>query len=174
MLLESGMSQPYLAKVSGVSVSSINRLIYPGLYSRRVLPRVANALMAVQAVPAPSVLVSGIPAQRRIHALACMGWTHSHIAARSGVSESVIQALSSGRRQRVTRQTHEKIAGVYEEISMTFGPERRSRLLATRKRWIPPLGWDDIDDLNEKPTWYRTVHFSVKNYWKKIEESKGS
>lgn len=167
LLLGSGMSQSFLAKVSGVSISSINRMVYPHMFSNRVLPRIANALLSVEPLPSPTTLVDATPSRRRIQALGCMGWPHEALRDKSGVSFSVIQALCSGRRKQVQRYTHEKLAAVYEEICMLDGCNARAKQYAIRKRWIPPLGWDDIDDLNEKPNWGSTVHNSIKGRKKK-------
>lgn len=104
--------------------------------------------------------VPAIGAQRRIQALMTLGWHSTDIAEAVGWAHRnhVLRVLKgqSGRPCTwVERKTHDRIAEVYERLSMTF-PERtpvraRTATIARRKGWLPPLAWDDIDDATETP-----------------------
>ena len=54
---------------------------------------------------------------------------------------------------RVQRRTAEKVARLYDELSMVAGPSTRATTEAKRKGWAPPLAWDeeDLDDPAAKP-----------------------
>lgn len=160
-LIRSGMSQPDIAKQAGVSRSTINRLVYPHMGLQRILKRNATRILAVQPKPTDTNKVNAEPARRRIKALACMGWRQEIIAKQAGVSASLVNAVASGRRKRITQKGDQRIKEVYERLSMVHGPNARTAKHAMKHHWIPPLGWDDIDDLEERPRWWDTVHWSV-------------
>lgn len=85
--------------------------------------------------------VPAIGAQRRIQALAAIGW---HQGALPGVSlSSVSTAL---RRDRITADLHRRIAAAYDQLAMTLGPGRP-------RPYPPPLAWDDdaLDDPAGQP-----------------------
>lgn len=99
-------------------------------------------------------LVSSIGVRRRCQALQRLGWSLSQIAERAGWDSP--QALQYAKRnQSIIKRTHERVAAVYEELSMTIPPfssgSVRARNRAIRLGYAPPLAWDDIDDPNEHP-----------------------
>lgn len=98
--------------------------------------------------------------QRRVMALMALGWTTQDIANAAGMSHraKVSQILhgQKGRPARwITRTTEAKITAAYELLSMRIPPHTRARArtrtIATRRGYHPPLAWDDIDDPNEQP-----------------------
>lgn len=160
-LIRSGMSQPDIARQAAVSLSTINRIVYPHMGLQRVLKRTAARILAIQPRPTDTKTVDAEPARRRLKALACMGWRQEVIADQAGVSIALVNAVTAGRRNRITNNCDQRIRAVYERLSMVHGPHARSAKHALRQRWIPPLGWDDIDDLEERPRWRETVHSSL-------------
>lgn len=84
-------------------------------------------------------LVPRIGAQRRIRALAALGWTADHVTPGSNLARNV---LYTGRVQ-TTAGAHRTIAEAFERLCMTPGPSRSARL---RSDGITPIMWDDIDD----------------------------
>lgn len=97
----------------------------------------------------PGTFTSSIGTRRRIRALARLGWPAHEVAARSGMTES--QVLRAGRKDRIRRETAEKIRVAYDEMSMRLGPNRHLSLWAAARGYAPPLAWDDIDDPDEVP-----------------------
>jgi hypothetical protein len=95
--------------------------------------------------------VSSVGTQRRLRALMALGWTSATISARCGwtTPQAVTELLTS--RKFVFLTTHQTIARVYDELSMTLGPSEKNRREARRKGWPPPLAWDNIDDHDETP-----------------------
>lgn len=103
-----------------------------------------------------TVLIIG--SRRRIEALQALGWSAEALSLRLGYSRAWLHAtLHANRGGRISRRNAEKIANLYDDLSMTLPPEThctgRQRDLARRNGYAPPLSWDDdtIDDPTAKP-----------------------
>lgn len=84
---------------------------------------------------------------RRLQALAAIGWSLDALTPHLGCSVGALQSRRMARWPTVTRASAERVARVYDELSMTAGPSSRTRDVAARNGWVPPLAWDDdIDD----------------------------
>lgn len=96
-------------------------------------------------------LIDALGTQRRIQALAALGWSTRRVAEAAGWSShaTVRNMLHAN---QVRRANAEKIAEVYERLCMTVGPSAAVRRRAVENGWPPPLAWDDIDDPNEQPS----------------------
>ena len=89
--------------------------------------------------------------QRRLRALAAIGWSWASLAAECGMDERSLQRLAGAERPTVQAKTHDRIAGLYERLSMTVGPNDAARMYAQRQGWPAPLAWDEIDDPGAQP-----------------------
>lgn len=91
-------------------------------------------------------------ALRRLHALRALGWPTRELAARIGVDERNIARWPH--RRTISRQLHQAICRVYDDLADTPGPDERARRHAARQGWLPPLWWDDdtIDDPTYTPS----------------------
>ena len=92
--------------------------------------------------------------QRRIQALMAMGWTSQDIADAAGLCHRAkVTSILNGQKGRpavwVTQSTRDRIAAVYDTLSMRLPDmtrgRQRTRTIAARKGYAPPLAWDDID-----------------------------
>ena len=93
--------------------------------------------------------VPALGTQRRIRALQALGWPIETIAAEAGwVHGNSVTSIFQF--ESIQRRTRDRIANVYERLSATPGPSSRTRILATRKGYAPPLAWDCIDT-DEEP-----------------------
>lgn len=90
-------------------------------------------------------LTPSLGAQRRLRALAALGWSWHACAEQVGMEKRFVQRLAAGDRATVHPATHDRIAALYERLSMTVGPSPRTRAYAQRHGWLPPLAWDDAD-----------------------------
>jgi transcriptional regulator with XRE-family HTH domain len=90
-----------------------------------------------------STLIPSLGTQRRIRALQAMGWTMNDIASRAGVTSRRVEQWL--RHDQIHYTTAEKVAAVYEALSMTLGPSNMARVRARNRGYLPPLAWDDID-----------------------------
>lgn len=88
---------------------------------------------------------------RRIRALMALGWRYSDIDEAAGQRTSWTHNLTN--QKQVHLDTADRVARIYDELSMTPGPSNRLRALALKYGWHPPLAWDDatIDDPDEQP-----------------------
>lgn len=158
-LVEGGMTQPHIAALAGVSISTVNRMLYPGLGAKRIRKDSEKRLLAVKIDPSPNDAVDAIPAQRRVRALMAIGWTQQQLSKRSGISTALLNRVASGRKKMIRRYSEEKIVALFDEIGMIPGPSERIRQYAMDRKWLPPLAWDDIDDLKERPRWHGNVAY---------------
>lgn len=98
--------------------------------------------------------VPALGARRRLQALQARGWSRQRIAEAAGwTSTGALNYLM--RSDTITRNTHDRLAEVYERLAMQDPPDemaaRRARTWARRHGYVPPLAWDDIDR-DERPT----------------------
>lgn len=100
--------------------------------------------------------------ERRVQALVALGWTYGSIGEPMGVTAGAVYRMATRYSPTVFRSTAEKVAAVYEQMSMTLPPtetrqQKRdasyARTVARKRGWVVPLAWDDdtIDDPEAKP-----------------------
>lgn len=155
---ELGISAAQVAALAGVHRSVINGLLYGrGLGttpSKRVRPATAAAILAVEAtaddLPARA-LVDGTGTRRRLQALTACGWPLGVLAARLELTRSHMAELTSGTGQ-VRAGTARAVRGLYAKLWDQPPPEgdrwqraaaKRTRTLARKHGWAPPMAWDD-------------------------------
>lgn len=104
--------------------------------------------------------IPAVGAQRRIQALMALGWTSSDIAtAAEWNNRNDVLRILNGQKGKPTkwveRTTHNTICRVFEQLAMHFpapaAHRARTRAMALRKGYAPPLAWDNIDDPREIP-----------------------
>lgn len=121
----------------------------------KVTPRTMQRVLSVTAPPVQrrNGYVDATAARRRLQALAVLGWSTRAIAGRLGnLDAQTYQFIQSGRNRTIRRRTDDAIAQLYDELWQTMGPSARTRTLAVRKGWVPPLAWDDDDIANPEAT----------------------
>lgn len=113
----------------------------------------------VRVIQGGSLKVPALGTQRRIQALRSLGYSLLEIAAEGGWGTEHAAFQYTLRAETITRKTADRIAAVYDRLSMTpaTGPKaNRLRILASKKGWVGPLAWDDIDnDLHPAPAYKR-------------------
>lgn len=156
VLRAAGVGRREIARRSGVGVTVVNRLagVDRNKPAARVRPETLAAILSVTIDDrAPGSVLDATGTRRRLQALVAIGWTQTELANRTGILLSTVNALANGRWGKVQHATHLQVCRVFEELSGTPGPSTRSRLMATRRAWAPPLAWDDdtIDDPTADP-----------------------
>lgn len=178
-LRDYGIGLKRVSELSGVSNGSLTKIVY-GSYApaegphkgckgagkllrgpaRRVLRKTAEAIYAVEAVPAN--LNPGNPDRERtpaarthLRALVALGWSMSQLADQLGVTHrGNFNRVVTGD-QPMRRATVDQAEALFAQLCMTLPPEtnQRERIAATRSRryarehgWLPPLALDDLDD----------------------------
>jgi hypothetical protein len=81
--------------------------------------------------------------QRRLRALAAIGWPVKELAPMLGTSPRQVDHYRCGRKPRIHRDAAKRIADLYERLSATPGPSELSRTRAEKAGWAPPHAWDD-------------------------------
>lgn len=98
-----------------------------------------------------SLMVPALGTRRRLRALMALGWTMPALDAHLG--ERVTANLLAGRGEVVHLGRARLVAQVYERLCMSV-PDgwvaERTRRMAHRRGWRPPLWWDDIDDPRDR------------------------
>lgn len=162
-----GMSAAAISAASGVALSIISPLAWPAAKRARtwLLPATSDAILAVTADQAPDwALIPSIGTIRRIEALQCMGWSQAEIGRRMGgvtaqaISQTKRSATIAAGRARAFRE-------LYDELSMTPGPDAKTRAWAAKKGYAPPLAWDDIDDPDSTPDVGEPAHGADLDEW---------
>lgn len=95
--------------------------------------------------------VDKLGAVRRLQALMAIGWPRRELAAQAGYQGDAFALILNGRRTRLTLSTNDRIAELFDRLSMTPGPSSPGRVRAAKKGWPPPLAWLNIDDPDEQP-----------------------
>lgn len=100
-----------------------------------------------------TLYVDATGTQRRLRALARMGWSFADIGREIGAgwrcpSRQLYNILAQ---KRVHLDTHKQVEAVYERLSHRQGPSPVAATRARKKGWAPPMAWDAIDDPNDYP-----------------------
>lgn len=159
-LRQSGLGLRRIAALSGVSRSTLSELYAerPGRNTKqRVRSSIARKLLAVdsgQDSLAAAAPVDATGTHRRIQALVALGYSYTRLGAGLGLSGGNVAAMLQ--RQSVQARTARKVSDLYESYwdrPIAGAEGSRSRNLAQRKGWLPPMAWDDetIDDPDFEP-----------------------
>lgn len=103
----------------------------------------------------PRVPVVGV--QRRVQALACLGWSYAEISRRLGMDRTYLSKALL--RSTVEPATAAAVAALYDELSMTTctsATASRTAAAARSHGYAPPLAWDEgtLDDPTARPYGY--------------------
>ncbi|MDJ0337443.1 hypothetical protein [Cryobacterium sp. PH31-O1] len=171
-LQANGMGWKRIGVVSGVGSTGVSSLVYgrkggpddprKGEVLKRTSRAKAEKILAVR--PELHLLATGAPipargTHRRVQALVTRGWSQSKIAVLVGVNRGNFGAMMQ--QQAVSAGFALKMIAVYDRLWNTAPPhdEWRDRIAwarsiryAAERRWVPPLGWDDIDTDRVPPT----------------------
>lgn len=150
-----GMTVKAIADRSGINEDTVSA-ISTGRRDK-VTEIVETALLGVELKRGGGVLVSRVGTVRRIQALMAIGWTHQLMKIECG-HETATTVHQSG--DRVTVDLADDVAAMYERLSMTPGPSKRTADRAARRGYAPPLAWDDDID-SPGAVAYRAVDVDV-------------
>ncbi|WP_304452849.1 hypothetical protein [Nocardiopsis sp. YSL2] len=175
-LNESGIGWQQVARLAGVSKSSVSGILYPRgrrAPASRVRPTTAAAILALDIdlmqhadQLAPGTVVDATGTQRRLAALIRIGWSQRRLAALLGTQQPTISRWLHA--TRVSLATHQSVIDLYDRLWDTAPPQAtpgqraaasRARRFATEAGWPPPMAWDDdeLDDPAAQPQGARGV-----------------
>lgn len=121
----------------------------------------AAKIFMLPLVDQPDKPMPVVGAQRRIRALMAVGHTFQEIIDRSGLKERRIREIQSADdpADTIPLYVHQRICGLYDELSMSPGESEATRGYARLRHWESPLAWDDdpesphyIDDPRATPS----------------------
>jgi hypothetical protein len=159
-LLADGASVRAIAECAGVAPSVVSRLhlARQGKLQRAVAARIIRVTMAdVHARALATGFVPKVGAVRRVQALLVMGWRHEDITAAMLTANPAVgtrsQMVQHQTGQWIARTTADAVRAAYDQLAMRPGPSAKTRRLAAKYGYAPPLAWDDdtIDDPAAKP-----------------------
>jgi len=146
-LIGRGLTSWQIGREAGIEPSTVRRLA--ASEQKTVWARTADKVMAVPLDVRVSLGdVPSVGAVRRVRALYALGHFNHQIASTAGVSRDAVCALAAGEWPTIKVAMDDGIRAAYDQLSMSTGRSPKTRLLAERKGWVPPLAWDDnaIDD----------------------------
>lgn len=139
-----------IARDAGVGYNCVFN-IHAGVWDTTRI-RHAVAIMSVDWHPnARQETVSAIGAARRLRALYALGWDWTVLAEHCEFTRSRLAKIADPTRLRVNLSwdTWAAIRDLYEQLSGTIPPPGKSstqaRNTARKRKWAPPLDWDDAD-----------------------------
>ena len=164
LLLDRGMGWRGIEDATGLSVGWLKK------HAGRVQARTQHRVFSI---PVPRRVVAGgevdaWPTRRRIQALAAIGWPQYVISEKCGWQPKYANYLLG--RDVVLSSTAARVDAVYRSLCMTPGPSEAAVRIAKRHGWIPPLGWDDIDDPNERPVLHTDEKVSFADKFLELRE----
>jgi transposase-like protein len=162
-LMASGMTMTDIARVAGLRSANALRAAMRNPEQRIRMPY-GQAILNVkpQIVPDSFGRLSARGAQRRLRALARMGYNCATIAEATGLSYSFLSEVRSGKRSTIAAQCHVRLAEFYDQHHMIHGPNHKTASNAARSKWMPPLAWEDIDNDTTKTAWANVGHNSSR------------
>lgn len=151
-LLRDGWTQREIAETAGVGQGTISETLR-GIYKQMTVENAA-AIMGVTGHPAP-LMVPAHGTRRRLQALVAMGWLAKEVTAAAGLAPNFLADLCHRQQPTVAASTAAAVEATYDRLSMTIPEQtphrRRSKTLAAKRGWVPPLCWDNIEDPAEMP-----------------------
>jgi hypothetical protein len=169
MLSEAGIGWKRVAKLAGLSTSTLTKLLY-GVQSQGRPPAVkmraenAQKILAVEPgidILANSALLASVGTVRRLQALVRRGWPQAELAARLGMADGNFSTLL--RLTRITAAKARAVRDLYDQLQnqdpaahgISAVGYSRAVAAATRAGWPLPAMWDDdvLDDPDGFPDW---------------------
>lgn len=168
-LSEFGIGYKRVAELAGVGVTCVRNVVWgrqdpgprKGEIPKRIKRENAERILAVEASIENLGARRSVPARgthRRVQALVARGWSLSKVARKLGWTVENFHALMQ--RSMVGAATHIAVAELYERLWDAEPPREthrdkiaytRALKFAAKRRWLPPLAWDDIDTDIEPP-----------------------
>ena len=148
-----GYSAAWIATACGLQMRNIESALSErnAGHVRKLGATVTGRIMAADIRTGTAGHCDALVARRRLQALACHGFDTSRLQAASGISFVTLASIRRGATKDITAARHHQIADLYELLSGRFGTSTEARRRATLAGWVPPLGWDNIDDPTETP-----------------------
>lgn len=145
-LLDAGWSCAAIAETVGISIYAIYNLRDGKQNSVRKTTAEGIAHINPR-VHTGATWIPAWPIQRRLCSLQAAGWSQYQLATMAGLDQAEISKLTTGRAHS-THRTAQAVTTLWDDLAHepVAGPPTT---LAQRRKWAPPMEWDDIDDPDE-------------------------
>lgn len=162
-LVDAGFSLQLLSVLTGSHRLVMQRLhAHPGGEKLVVDRRTMAALLTVDPESIHTIYeiapddthVSGVGSRRRLRALVAAGWTQRELARMCQWTPENLGQFINHPDRGLAAASARRIAAVFTELQLhPGGTSTKSRRLAQRRGWAPPLAWeeDSIDDPASEP-----------------------
>lgn len=158
MLREAGITKSQVCELTGLGIATVGRIINGRNTRGVVMKDTADKILSIKVSDAiPKGFFDITVYRRKLQALIAIGWSKKALSELLGVGESNVNEIVSKRRKFILAETARNVDELYEKISMKIGPCEKSKQIARNNCWLPPLAWDDIENINEKVPSYRSV-----------------
>lgn len=167
-LMNAGIGLKRISHLAGISNATLGKLIY-GVPTKNIAPRTrilqetATKVLAINPTPtalADGATVGSVGTRRRVQALACLGYSVSHVGKELGWLPGNFHTLL--KRDQVTVRTAKAVRELFEQLwDQPYQPKdwhgkaaaSRARNFAATHGWAPPMAWDDdeIDNPKARP-----------------------
>ena len=144
-----------IAKASGLNQGCLN-LITSGA-NKTTHHATIRSLKKLPTTPPSNIgYTPAWPYERRLQSLQAAGYSTSKLAEISGLSNALICKITLNRADWVRPETAKKLTTMWEKLATQpiIGPPTKT---STRRLWVTPMMWDDIDDPNEHHPEPRTL-----------------
>ncbi|MGW6946133.1 hypothetical protein ACWGHD_04320 [Streptomyces xanthophaeus] len=159
-LIAEGLTPNRIAFQAGVSTSTVAGFLrHHGRIARRrqTTPDIASKILAVTRKDTVPGYTDATGTQRRLQALAALGWSITPLGPRCGVRPDQLRRIHL--QQLVRGDTAVAVAALYDELrskrpednGITKGKAAQFRREAAEKRWPPPKYWDRFPGAIDDP-----------------------
>jgi hypothetical protein len=154
-----------ISKATGLAENNLYQTRNAGA-DKVVLRSTRDAILAAGAKIPTSVGV-----QRRLQALAALGYTMRELAPMIGAHEEPLVRMMRRTTppEYVNAHVVEGVLRTYDRLYMTVPPRNRvssrARTIAAGRGWVTPLAWDDIDNPGEDPTLATFEEIRYAKWW---------
>jgi hypothetical protein len=149
-LQAAGMGWKRIARKAGISCSVMWKLLYGCPQrnmgpSKRVTPKTADAILAVELDVAGGAYVPAGPTWMRIHGLIAHGYSKAWIARQLGSNTPALQLSGTA----VKKAHADAVQLLAEQYALIPGPSLRARRYAAERGWTTDLLWIEPDDWSD-------------------------
>lgn len=144
-LLDAGWSRHAIGSAAGIAHTTATAVLEQG----RIRHDTAKAIMSVPVTPPPERGHHPELTRRRLQALRAAGWTLEELSGHTGIGVGSICSMTrDDYDHRIPDDKATTVHDAYERLGGR-GVIRPASIRVQARRWVPPMVWDDIDDLDE-------------------------
>lgn len=145
---QAGFTAAWIASVCGMAPSGISSILADWRVrgaARKIGPRYSRQIIQADIWSGTAGRAPTLGSQRRLQALAWLGYSGTAIQAETGISFVTIAQIQRGETSFIRASQHHAIKDAYERLECTPRVGPQSVAHARRNGWLPPATWDNPD-----------------------------